>query len=221
MAGPHRLPSSAGDPSAAGRIGLALAVSALVHWVLLALPLLETRWQGAAPYATNAPITVRLAPGPVSVSNIPAVPDAQARGTSWQPKSLADSIENARSESPSIGAARPGAEAPTVSRAPDPTYYPASDLDVYPRPVAPLEIGRLAGAVSASSTGRIRLVLLIDEYGVVSDVAIVEPGQSGHPENALRAAFAATRFFPARKDGRDVRSRLLLSVRPGPGNKDQ
>jgi hypothetical protein len=221
MAGPFRLPSSAGDPSAAGRIGLALAASALVHGVLLALPLLETRRQGAAPYATDAPITARLAPEPVSLSNAPAVPNPQARRTSGQSKSLADRIENARIESPPIGAARPGAEASTVARAPDPAYYPASDLDVYPRPVAPLEIGRLAGALSGSSTGRIRLVLLIDEYGVVNKVAVVDPGQSGHPENELRAAFVATRFHPARKDGRDVRSRLVLSVDPGPGNRDQ
>lgn len=199
----------------------ALAVSALVHWGLLALTHLETRWQGAAPYATDVPITVRLEPGPVSVSNAPAVPAPQAHRTSRQSKSLADSIGNARSESRSIGATQAGAEAPAAARAPDPTYYPVSDLDAYPRPVAPLEIERLVGAVPGGSTGRIRLVLLIDEYGVVNQVAVIESGRSGHPENELRAAFAATRFFPARKDGRYVRSRLLISVDPEPGKRDQ
>ncbi len=36
----------------------------------------------------------------------------------------------------------------------------------------------------------------------------------GVPERELRAAIAATAFVPARKDGRAVRSRIVLSVEP-------
>ena len=98
-----------------------------------------------------------------------------------------------------------------LPHAPDPIYYPARDLDDYPRPLAPLRIGRPARA----SAGEVRLELLIDEYGVVRDVVLAGPAQPGGAEVELRATLAATPFMPARKDGRPVRSRILLSLNPG------
>jgi len=219
MAGPDRLPSSAGDPSAAGRIGLALAASAALHLLLAAALVIETPLRSAHTGA-SVPITARLEPAPAAVESNAAGQGGHHAAPPAGHKA-GEAAEDARHAAPAGVATHSSAAALAYPRASDPTYYPASDLDVYPRPVAPLEIGPLAGAVSGSGAGRIRLVLLIDEYGVVNDAAIVEPWQSGHPETELRAAFAATRFIPARKDGREVKSRLLISVGSGPVNRDR
>ena len=85
----------------------------------------------------------------------------------------------------------------------DPTVYTARDLDSLPVPVFPLEFSRLP---LASTT--IRIELLLDEHGTVNEITI----SGAIPEPELRAAIAATAFVPARKDGRAVRSRIVLSV---------
>ena len=90
----------------------------------------------------------------------------------------------------------------------DPTIYTARDLDSLPVPVLPLEISRLP---LASTVAAVRLELLIDEHGTVSEITVA----GGVPEPELRAAIAATAFVPARKDGRAVRSRVVLSIALG------
>ena len=109
--------------------------------------------------------------------------------------------------SPSV-AAQTGTEVVALPQAADPSYYTARDLDSYPRPLAPFRIDRAAG----DRAGEVRLEILIDERGVVQDIAIAGPAAPARVEEELRAALAATRFLPAQKDGRAVRSRIVLSV---------
>ncbi|MGH8660860.1 MAG: energy transducer TonB [Burkholderiales bacterium] len=100
---------------------------------------------------------------------------------------------------------------PALPQASDPDYYAARDLDDYPRPLAPLPIDRPA----RDGAGEVRLEILIDERGVVRDVVFASPAGPGGAGDALRAALATTLFLPARKDGRPVRSRIVLSLTPG------
>jgi protein TonB len=199
-------PSSPRTPATAGRLRFALAVSALAHWALLAAPVVETRRPGAASSAIDAPMTVRFAPPLVAVPDAPAVTEAEE---SRMPGPAAGNSGRARGGLPATVVAPPGADAPVVLRVPDLTYYPARELDAYPHPARPLELDRPPGA------GSIRVLLLIDEHGIVNDVSLVEAGAAGGLEDALRTALGAARFIPARKDGRDVKSRVLLSVGPG------
>ena len=214
MAGLVRFPSSPRKPAAAGRLWFALALSALAHWALLAAPFVEPRRSGATPSAIDAPITVRFAPPPVAVRHAPAVTEAEISRVPERPWPAAGNSVRAGSDLPAAVAAPPGAEALVALRSSDPTYYPARELDAYPHPARPLELERPPGADS------IRLLLLIDEHGIVNDISLVEAGAAGRLDDALRAELAATRFVPARKDGRDVKSRVLLSVGPGPGSSD-
>ena len=208
MTGAVHFGSTAYPPAAIARLGPALAVSALMHWALLSAPLLDTPWRGDASYPRNAPITVQLAPAPVLVPDVPASPDPEARRMLQQPRALAGSAERSRSEYSSSGAARTGAEAPAPPQAPDPNYYTAHDLDSYPRPLAPFQIDRMAG----DGAGEVRLGILIDERGIVQDVTFAGPAAPARIEEELRAVLATTRFLPAQKDGRAVRSRIVLSV---------
>jgi hypothetical protein len=95
---------------------------------------------------------------------------------------------------------------------PDPRYYLARELDSYPTPLSPLRFGRPAD----SSAEEVLLEILVDERGVVRDVTLAPPAERSRAGEELRVLLAATPFLPARKDGRVVRSRLVLRVRLEP-----
>jgi len=99
-------------------------------------------------------------------------------------------------------------EALALPQAADPSYYTARDLDRYPRLLAPLRINRAAG----DGAGEIRLEILIDERGIVQDMNFAGSAAPARVEEELRAVLVATRFLPAQKDGRAVKSRVMLSV---------
>ena len=122
-----------------------------------------------------------------------------------------------RSEFSSSGAAQTGTQAPALHQAPDLNYYSARDLDRYPRPLAPFQINRTAG----DGAGEVRLEILIDERGIVQEMTFAGPAAPARVEDELRAALAATRFLPAQKDGRAVRSRIVLSLTFGAQEQEQ
>jgi protein TonB len=172
--------------------------------MLLGAPVFPLPWQGMAPISNNAPMTVRLAPAPLLMPEVRVAAEPQKRG---QSRTSASAGQGQKIDSDPV---LPTADSrpPALPQAPDPIYYPARDLDDYPRPLAPLRIGRPARA----SAGEVRLELLIDEHGVVRNVVFTEPVQLRGAEEELRATLVATPFVPARKDGRPVRSRILLSL---------
>lgn len=202
----------------AGRIRLALAASAFIHLLLAAVLVSGVPPRSGQPESV-ALITARIEPLPWSDAvhataadneDIPrprpvkqdiAVPDDARRKAA--PKAAPKTASGMEQ-----GAAQP----PALPQLPDLTVYTARDLDSYPRPVFPLDVERLAERAAGLPPAGVRLELLIDEHGIVNDVAVAEPGLSNYLETQLRAVVAATRFVPARKDGRAVRSRVLLSV---------
>ena len=98
---------------------------------------------------------------------------------------------------------------------PDSTYYSARDLDTYPRPVVPLRLDFLEGAGA-----RLVLQLLIDEHGAVREVIVVDAALRSELEERVRSALAATRFTPAMKDERAVKSRVLVRHEPGAAGRE-
>ena len=100
----------------------------------------------------------------------------------------------------------------TAPPAADPTWYSARDLDVYPRPAAPIRLDFLDAAGTPREGTRVTVQLLIDEHGTVREVTVVEALLQGELEEKTRSALAAARFLPAMKDERAVRSRVLLRL---------
>lgn len=90
------------------------------------------------------------------------------------------------------------------------TYYTAQDLDVYPTPRAPLKLEHPNGAGRAQVSGQVLVVLALNEAGIPDDVSILRSEPQGYFEDAVRAAFAGVRFFPAQKDGHAVKSRIQI-----------
>lgn len=98
---------------------------------------------------------------------------------------------------------------------PDSTYYPAKQLDVYPALSMPLDLRPAVRHAAAPLTGRALLLVLIDEAGVVRDVSVVEAEPSGYGADDAKGAFMSARFTPAYRNGRPVKSRVLVEITYG------
>lgn len=202
-------PSFPAFHAAARRFALALAMSAIAHLFLIQSLIFDVP-QRAARSMGAATITVRLEPPAGPVVPVPEPPPVVP-----QDRPRAAAADGSRNVAPPGTGARLKQDtvAPlTLPQAPDPTYYSARDLDIYPRPAAPLDLDRFARGVTGGLAGRFRLALLIDEDGVVKEIAVIEAEPPGRLQEDLRAALAATLFLPGRKDGRAVKSRVQLSV---------
>jgi len=114
----------------------------------------------------------------------------------------------------------PQASVPALPQIPDPVYYPARQLDVYPALLQSIKLEYPRHAAQSRVSGKVLVMLLIDEAGLVNDISITEAEPAGYFENAVHAAFADARFFPARKDGRTVKSRVLIRVKYDPGEAE-
>jgi protein TonB len=108
----------------------------------------------------------------------------------------------------------PAVEVPTLV---DPTWYTAKDLDLYPEALAPVDPPYPASV--SDVTGEVTVLLAIDEYGAVQDFSVVTAQPPGYFEESALSAFRTARFTPAQRDGRPVRSRIVVKVRfvPPPG----
>lgn len=95
---------------------------------------------------------------------------------------------------------------------PDPVHYPAKDLDVYPQPLQRISPAYPRSALDAQISGAVTLLVLIDEAGRVAGTSVLDAVPDGVFEQAALDALANTAFFPAQKDGRTVRSRVLIKV---------
>jgi protein TonB len=195
------------------RLLKACALSILLHVMLLVgIPVNPT---GGARQAV-ATITARLEPA--AADSVPAaesaafitdpVPAARNPQKSTDPKTetkfAPPRVKDAAASSSG------GIEVPFLR---DPTYYPAKQLDVYPQPLTQIRLDYPDSAASAKVDGRVSVLLLIDEFGVVNDASVVEAQPPGYFEDAALAVFRAARFSPAQKQGHAVKSRVLLQVK--------
>jgi protein TonB len=103
-----------------------------------------------------------------------------------------------------------GGNAAAVTDAPDLTYYGARQLDVFPALVSKLQLGAVTHAV-----GRALLLVLIDATGAVNDVSLVEASPAPLTEEDVKRAVVSARFTPAYRNGRAVRSRMLIEINYG------
>ena len=200
-------------PAATPRFAAALFFSALVHF---AMPLVMTGGGVRIPSSkeSSRTLSVRVLPAvesgetpPLSAPAIvdePAPPAPRVARVEPAPRVAAPA---ARPE-----AARSGAG---VADAPDLTYYAAKQLDIYPRLLAELDLRYRGKAADDGVTGRALLLVLIDEIGTVKEVSVVEAEPPNAFEDDAQRALLAARFAPAYRNGRAVRSRVLIAVNYG------
>jgi protein TonB len=105
--------------------------------------------------------------------------------------------------------ALPKVEMPLLA---DSTWYPAKQLDVYPQPLAPIRPRYPDAAARDNVAGSVTLLLMVDENGLVRDADVAQADPAGYFEEDALAAFREARFTPAARNGRPVRSRILVRV---------
>ena len=100
----------------------------------------------------------------------------------------------------------------TVANIPDPVHYPAKDLDIYPQASKRITAVYPEVARDSKVAGSVMLLVLIDEAGRVVGTSVMDATPDGLFEKAAQQALANAAFYPAQKDGRMVRSRVLIKV---------
>lgn len=200
------------------RMTFAIALSLALHFAIVIG--IEGRPSGPDAMA-SAPMTARLEP----VGRIE--PEPQAAEPKEELPAPAPVEQPAQDEQPAPNQASTAAHSAAVARKPqasepspaidipvirDPTYYAARFLDVYPKPLGPIELRYPEQAAFTDLSGSVTLLLLIDDDGTLNEVSVVEAKPAAIFDEAALAAFRGMRFSPARKDGRAVRSRVQITV---------
>jgi len=150
----------------------------------------------AGPHTASRPLQIRLAATPPQPSERPADRPAETPATATPPST------------------RPEASPPRHA-APETAV---AGLDLPPRPVSAPDTTLLEALAAQPLSGLpLRLALDIDASGqlVGLEVLQIEPIDTVALP-ALQRMFEATRFLPARRDGRDVAARLEIELQLGP-----
>ena len=188
---------SAADRASSRRLIIALGASLLAHYMVAGA------WRGGAPQSAvsqpaiaarlEAPadaLLLRDAPG-TGVASPPAA--IQAR--SGVPQLARNAVRPAQ---PVIVTAQPG---------PDNRVYLARELDRYPAPVTAISLN---AGTAGTPAGSVRLWVSIDQAGRVTDIAVIDAEPPVVFDAVARERLLGTRFSPAYKDERAVKSRVLL-----------
>ena len=185
----------------ARRMLMALAVSLLAHFLMVG------NWGGSGAAHTMvtvlAPLQARLELLPES---LPPSAEAGIPPVTAVPQPVASS-PRLPAAAP-VAAVEPPSPAGAAADGPDLRFYLARELDQYPTPLTALSLDDGRGIA-----GGARLWVSIDQAGRVVDVAVIDADPPGEFERLVHERVLATRFVPARRDGRPVKSRILLVMR--------
>jgi protein TonB len=206
-------PSELGDLDAAGRFILALAASLALHLALIfgvqiraaqqagkPQPAMEVRIERYAEEGSPTISTRELSIAPAANEVAEPVRDEKSPP---QPAMPASPVAEP------VSSLLPALDIPLIE---DPTWYPAKQVDVHPTALSLIKPAYPDRATEQGVEGKVVLLLLIDEAGVVKEATVAEANPEGVFEESALAAFRAARFAPAQKNGRAVKSRVLIRV---------
>ena len=199
--------------AAFARLSVAVVLSATLHlYLIYGLALQSTRGPAdrlsiintrllSEPAAMNrstlaAPATPQFRRVPPGQAHVPPLPELV------ETPAPAAQVFSAADLSPEPEAA--------IASLPDPVHYAAKELDVYPQPLIHIEPVYPQAALAGEIGGSVTLLILIDESGRVTDVSVVDASPEDVFEESARRAVAGGAYSPAQKDGRAVRSRILV-----------
>jgi protein TonB len=214
------------------RMSAAVALSFALHVLLIygfSLPI------DTAPVARVAVIHARLDPAQASAApprpkrrQFQAAPEsAQLKLVTLSPAPPAD-LEPAPEPVPLLPATIADDTQPALANSaataalniPDPVQYPAKDLDIYPQALRPITPVYPRAAREAQLAGFVTLMVSIDETGRVVGTSVTDAAPDGVFEQVAQQALAVAAFYPAQKEGRTVRSRILIKVEFDPALAD-
>lgn len=94
----------------------------------------------------------------------------------------------------------------------DSVFYSANELDVRAAPLTLIEPAMPADLPGHIQSGRVELELRINEYGIVSDIRVMAADPPGWFDLAAIRSFEQTRWQPAVRQGRFVKSLKRIEV---------
>lgn len=212
------------SPAIFGRMFAAIALSAALHVFLIygySLPadrgsggrvtIIQARLGLPPPSSspqrrpqTPARSGVQDSSGPAAVVLSSPVPDDLAPPSAApEPRTVTGDPE------PAVAAS---SDATPSLNVPDPVHYPAKDLDIFPQAVKRITPIYPQAAREAQIAGSVTLLVLIDEAGRVLGTSVMDAAPDGIFELAAQQAVENALFYPAQKDGRTVRSRILVKI---------
>lgn len=193
------------------RLALAVAASFAVHAAALFVPASSlSGWDlGRLPSGSerHAVLEVRLVQEPPVHATLVALPGASPGPT--LPEDPRMDTAAAAGTAPD-----PHAQGQGIALIQSPKYYRATELDVRPQirtrvmPAYPAELKDVAGTVV--------IHVFINEAGTVDDVTVSQAKPAGLFEDSAVAALRSARFTPGVKNGKAVKSRIVLEVTYGP-----
>ena len=216
---------------------MALAVSAALHiWFVWGVRVVAPR-QASAPGAIRATlasapavaVTAEAQPSviPIQTNDVPDLPaNREVTGTTTptpaasSPTVVAQPPAPTRIPAPPEPVASPPAAPESQTFGPalevpqieDPEFYPARRLDVLPRPIGDVALRYPEVAADQEVSGRVVLLILIDELGMVVEASVISADPPGVFEEAALESFRNVMFTPAQRHGRAVKSRLPVEV---------
>jgi protein TonB len=216
------------DHPASRRLLLALAMSGALHLSLLYTVRFVPPAPAPSPPSLHARLLLNDVPAQRRVAPAEPYPARRERlrhavhtGAAMPSLQTAATVSPARGEFGQTAIDAPAAPAELELPLPlDLTWYPVRQLDVLPQPLVVPQPAYPEQAAVQSVRGEVTLLVLVDEAGAVHEVSVVDAQPEGYFEDAARTAFQAVRFEPARKDGRAVRSRILVKVAFEPASKE-
>lgn len=209
-------PPRLGDLDAEDRFALALIISVVLHVVLtfgvqikaaprsgMSQPVMEVRIEKPSMKVSGAALTASefvVAEVTDKVEIVAPAPEQKEAPPPVMP------------DLPAIEPSHPLLPALEIPLLEDPTWYPAKQLDAPPVALYPVEPDYPIKGVEQGVEGNVVLLLLIDEAGVVKEASVVEANPEGIFDDSTLFAFRQARFTPAQKNGRAVKSRVLIRV---------
>ena len=196
------------------RMSAAVAVSAALHLSLIYLP---SPPAGSSPVMHPMVLDARLqrapSPSPGPHVETPERPGAHSPATMPAVVTVPSPAIPLVQAAPLQSAADPEPEAivPTAAVI-DTVHYAAKELDIYPQALRPITPNYPSAALEARTAGSVTLLVLIDEVGRVIEASVTDSAPAGLFEVAAQQAVANAQFRPAQKDGRTVRSQILIRV---------
>ncbi len=185
------------------RLIIALAASLLAHYIVAGI------WRGGASQtaASQSAIAARLEV-PESATEVlllrgePAISGESSPAVMNELFNAPQRVRRVERAARLVNASAPAG--------PDMRVYLARELDRYPVPVAALSLN---SETSGAPTGSVRLWVSIDQAGRVTDIEVIDTGSPGALDAVVRERLRGTRFSPAYKDEKAVKSRVLLILR--------
>jgi protein TonB len=209
----------AGIGRSRARERLAIALSLALHMALMMPPGFERPGPFGAPAAVALWVTLepRVDAVKAPVTAEPAVTVSEHVPTMRSaPREVA---QDAGTPEAARGHAALGAESSHSERSIEPdaprspaVYYTAHELDIYPALRQPLIFNWPS---RPEPGGWLTVSLTLNETGVVEDIAMPDASLDRGAEAAVREALRVARFTAAVKDGRAVKSRIVVRIQIG------